>query len=113
MCSFDTIIVILKNKNLKQKDLTNYLGLSENAFSEWKSGRNKSWRKYLPQIADFLGVSVDELLGKPAAPAQFSPQKEKLVKLIDQLDEPDMYKLEGVLEEMLRAEKYITAAKQA
>lgn len=52
----------MKKIGKKQKELTDYLGLSKNTFTEWKGGRNKSYMKYLPQIADFLGVSVDYLL---------------------------------------------------
>lgn len=56
------IILELKNQHKKQIDLTEFLGLHKNAFTEWKGGRSKSYIKYLPQIAEFLGVSVDYLL---------------------------------------------------
>lgn len=42
-----------------QKDL----GIYASAFSEWRSGRSKSYSKYISQIADYLGVSADYLLG--------------------------------------------------
>lgn len=47
---------------MKQKDLTDYLGLTKNAFTDWKGGKSESYKKYLPQIAEFLNVSVDYLL---------------------------------------------------
>lgn len=47
-----------------QKELCDYLGLKQTAFSDWKQGRSKSYTKYLPQIAEFFGCSVDYLLGK-------------------------------------------------
>ncbi|MCH5199139.1 MAG: helix-turn-helix transcriptional regulator [Oscillospiraceae bacterium] len=103
----------LKFQKKSQIDLASYLGITKNVISDWKSGKNKSYMKHLDKIAEFLGVSVDELLGSSSNTVQFSPQKQKLVSLIDQLDEPDMYKLEGILEEMLRNEKYISAANQA
>lgn len=62
MSVLDNIISELDKKNKKQKDLTDYLGITKNAFTDWKSGRIKSYMKYLPQIAEFLGVSVDYLL---------------------------------------------------
>ncbi len=62
MSVLDNIILELNNQNKKQKELTDYLGITKNAFTDWKSGRIKSYMKYLPQIADFLGVSVDYLL---------------------------------------------------
>lgn len=62
MSVLDNIILELNNQNKKQKELTDYLGITKNAFTDWKSGRIKSYMKYLPQIAEFLGVSVDYLL---------------------------------------------------
>lgn len=53
---------LLSENNLTQKDLSDHLGISKNAMTDWKSGRIKSYTKYLPQIADYLGVSVDQLL---------------------------------------------------
>ena len=55
---------LLKIKKLKQKDLTDYIGLSKNNFTDWKSGKSNSYIKYLPQISEFLNVSVDYLLGR-------------------------------------------------
>ncbi len=57
------IMRLLKEQNKKQIDLTNYLGVTKNIFTDWKAGRNTSYRKYLPQIAEFFGVSVDYILG--------------------------------------------------
>ena len=36
---------------------------SKNLITEWKSGRSKSFMKYIPQIAEFYGVSADWILG--------------------------------------------------
>lgn len=55
-----------------------YLGISKNVFTDWKSGKNKSYHKHLPKIADFFGVTVDYLLGKAEipSPAQKMPAGE-------------------------------------
>ena len=58
-----TISRLLKEQGKKQKDLTDFLGIGENRFTDWKSGRITSWNKFVPQIAEFLGVSTDYLLG--------------------------------------------------
>lgn len=58
------IIQLLKENNMKQVELTDYLRISRNAFTNWKIGDNSSYMKYLPQIAEFFNVSVDYLLGK-------------------------------------------------
>lgn len=64
MDELNNIIIYLKKQGKTQKDLTDYLGLSKNAFTNWKGGFSNSYLKYLPQIADFLGVSVDTLCGR-------------------------------------------------
>lgn len=58
------IITELKEKKLKQKDLTDYLNISENCFGSWKRDANQSYLKYLHGIAQFLGVSVEYLRGE-------------------------------------------------
>jgi len=45
------------------KALADYLGISGNNISDWKSGKNKSYRQYAPQIAEYYGVSLDWLSG--------------------------------------------------
>ena len=62
------IIELMKEQKLSQKAFTDQLGLSKASFSEWKAGRSNSYMKYLPQIAQILGTSVDSLLGAPPRP---------------------------------------------
>lgn len=56
----DRITALLDGRD--QKVLTEYLGLKNVAFSEWKSGKSKSFRKYLIEIAKFFDVSLDYLV---------------------------------------------------
>lgn len=62
------IVSLLKQNEKKQKELTDFLSVSHNVFTEWKAGRNSSYMKHLPKIAEFFGVSVDYLLGKETSP---------------------------------------------
>ena len=62
MSVLDKICELLKQQGKKQKDLTDYLGITKNSFTDWKSGRIKSYTKHIPKIAEFLGVSTDYLL---------------------------------------------------
>lgn len=72
----DTLGIIakeLKKLHMTQKSLTDHLGLAQTAFTDWKAGKSRSYEKYLPQIADFLAVDVNYLLGRTAiknAPAE-------------------------------------------
>ena len=63
MSTLDKIQALLKQQGKKQKDLTDYLGITKNAFTDWKSGRVKSYQKHIPKIAEFFNVSADYLLG--------------------------------------------------
>lgn len=56
----DRISNLLGNKD--QKELTEYLGLQNSAFSDWKTGKSKSFRKYLIEISEFFDVSIDYLV---------------------------------------------------
>lgn len=109
---FENFSYLCKKIGMSPNAVAKELKLSTATVTKWKKGSTPNNRT-LKLIADFFDVTVDELLGTSSNTVQFSPQKQKLVALIDQLDEPDMYKLEGILEEMLRNEKYINAAKQA
>ena len=75
--------------NREQKELTNYLKLNNVAFSEWKSGKSKSYRKYLIEIAEFFDVSIDYLVyGKEkSSPAeQLTDDEQELLTYYKELD---------------------------
>lgn len=63
METLNKIMTLLKEQNKKQIELTDYLGISKNVFTSWKSGKNTSYNKHIGKIAEFLGVSTDYLLG--------------------------------------------------
>ena len=65
--TMNIILSLLQERKIEQKTLADYIGVSQQKFTDWKSGRVKSYNKYLPQIADFFGVSVDYLLGNEKA----------------------------------------------
>lgn len=60
MSILDRIINLLGTTD--QKQLTDYLGLKKTAFTDWKSGKSNSYRKYLMEIADYFSVSLDFLV---------------------------------------------------
>jgi transcriptional regulator with XRE-family HTH domain len=64
------ILDVLKEKGKTQKGLTEFLGVSQSAFTDWKTGKTTSYTGHIAKIADFLGVSVDYLLGRAAEPGQ-------------------------------------------
>ena len=53
----------LKNQGKKQVDLCNYLNVKKSTLSEWLNGNNEPSIKYIVEIARFLDVTTDYLLG--------------------------------------------------
>ena len=102
MGTLDRISFLLKEQRKTQKDLCEAIGIKKNAFTSWKNGSNESYRKHLPQIAEYLGVSVDYLLGKTEirkgtaiSEQPLTPMQEKAVNMI--LNLPD-----SALEDLMR-----------
>lgn len=56
-----------KNKNMTQPELADRMGISFQAVSNWERGNNMPDIAKLPELAEILGVSVDELLGEKFA----------------------------------------------
>lgn len=46
------------------KELTDYLGIPRSTVADWKSGKSKSYKRYLHEIAAKYGVSVEWLKGE-------------------------------------------------
>jgi len=53
-----------KQKNLTQKQLADYLHVTDSAVAMWEHGRREPDIEILTKLADFYGVTVDYLLGR-------------------------------------------------
>ena len=62
--TLERIIEEMRIQEKKQFELTDFLGINKNSFGNWKSGLNKSYRKYVYQISEYLDVSVEYLKGE-------------------------------------------------
>ena len=56
------ILSAMKEKGFDQKTFAQQLGIRAQIVTDWKKGTTTSYQRYLPQIADLLGTSVDYLL---------------------------------------------------
>ena len=90
------IVDLLIKQNKKQSDLTDYLGLHCNNFTEWKAGRKTSYLQYIDEIASFLDVSPTYLLRGTC------PQEEKLLRLYNLMDDEKKDVLLRTAEELVR-----------
>lgn len=53
-----------KAKGLTQVEVAQIIGISQNGYSNWETGRNRIDMNSLQKLADLFGVSIDYLLGK-------------------------------------------------
>ena len=70
------IAALRRDRGLKQDDLAQQLGVTPQAVSKWENDQTCPDITLLPQLAQILGVSVDELLSGKA------PQEEPPVKVL-------------------------------
>lgn len=99
----DRISMLLGNR--EQKELTKYLGLNSVAFSEWKSGKSKSYRKYLIEIAEFFNISIDYLVygkEKNSSTDNLSENEQEMLDVFQKFNDREQIKLIGRLEELYR-----------
>ena len=76
----EQIAFLRKQKGLTQEELANALGVTNQAVSKWESAQCCPDIQLLPLIADYFGVSIDELMGHNAV-----VQKNKTGFIIDSL----------------------------
>lgn len=75
-----------KEKQLKQDDLAQMLGVSPQAVSKWENDQTCPDITLLPDLAKILGVTVDELLsGKQAVQPTVTLVPEEKRKSLDEL----------------------------
>lgn len=63
MDTLQKILELLQQRNIDQQELAKFIGVGRFAVTEWKSGKTKSYMKYIDKIAAFFNVSADYLLG--------------------------------------------------
>lgn len=56
------IFELLDEAHMEQKQFALTLGTTDKTVSAWRTGRSKSYTKYLPQIAEALGTTTEYLL---------------------------------------------------
>lgn len=80
------ILLLLKKQGKQQKDLADFLCINKNNITDWKSGKSKSYTKYLYQIADYLNTTPEYLLGttdEPRSPGAKNKLSESESELIN------------------------------
>lgn len=107
------IILLLGDKD--QQDLTDYLKLKKVAFSDWKSGKSKSYLKYLIEISEFFNVSIDYLVygkEKESSSPQLSDDQQRLLQMYSMLSDMEKGEILGELKAITKNRKPISENKK-
>ena len=62
MDAVDRIFELVGEKFKEQKEFASALRVNDKTVSAWRTRRAKSYTKYLPQIAEALGTTTEDLL---------------------------------------------------
>ena len=60
--TLQNILSLIGTKKGAQRRFTEALGLCPSAVGDWKSGKSRSYTRRLPQIAEYFGITVDNLI---------------------------------------------------
>lgn len=58
----ERILKLISQKGITEQKFLSDLHLNRTLLSDWKSGKSKSYRKHIAEIAEYFGVSTDYLL---------------------------------------------------
>lgn len=59
---------IRNSKGMSQKEVAEYLGLSRQAYCNYENGKREASYEVLLQLCELFNTTIDELLGRSAAP---------------------------------------------
>ncbi|MDO4306024.1 MAG: helix-turn-helix domain-containing protein [Eubacteriales bacterium] len=108
----------LKERNKMAVDLCKALDIQTSTMSTWKARKNDPPARYMPTIANFLGVSLEYLLTGKEAPAvqKTTSTEDELLELFRTLppDRQQRYlgRLENEVESYTKERKYLDEGKR-
>ena len=60
----DKLKALRKEKQLTQKELAEQIGIKQNSYSDWETGKNEPNLENIVKLSKILDTSTDELLGR-------------------------------------------------
>lgn len=61
-----------KQKGLNQKDVADFLGITQQAYQKYEQGTSEMSGSTIGKLADYYGVTTDYLLGREPLPNPFA-----------------------------------------
>lgn len=100
----ERIFSLLKKAKIEQKEFAKIVGTTDKTVSAWKTGRSKAYTKYLPQIAEVLGTSVEYLVtGEEKKPAPITESGLDATKY-HMLNEENRALVDQMIEKLLKSQ---------
>jgi len=65
---YKNLRAIREDRDIKQKDIANFLNVSQNTYSQYETGVISLTAEVLVKLADYYGVTVDYLLDRTNNP---------------------------------------------
>lgn len=96
------LLELRKSKNLLQREVAFACGITTAAYGSYEKGDREPTLETLSRLADFFGVTVDDLLGR--TPQLFDDArvpKTEVQDLFDQLNSGEQARVIGYMENML------------
>ena len=91
-------------KGMDQKDIAQQVGISTYAVSSWESGRTRPDLSILPQLCDFLGITLYDLYGIEAPVDRLSEKEKQLLSAYRALSDGHQHVVDHLLESLKEAE---------
>lgn len=86
---YDIFERLLKERGVSVADVCRATGIRQSTMSNWKNRRNRLSAKNAELVADYFGISVDELMGRPKPFVIQRPNYEALEKIA--IDDDESY----------------------
>ena len=103
--ALERITTLLKEQDKTDKDLIDYLGLSNGIFTKWRHKNGKSYFKHIEKIAKFLGVTPGYLLrgDDDITYSSLTAQEVHLLQMYRNLDNTGQYCIMTVIDRLVQA----------
>ena len=109
----DNVERLLQTHNVKAYAVAKATGISQGLLSEYKSGKKEPSIPNLQKLADYFGVTVDDLLGNKNSPAEdgeadmvaTTPAERELLRLLRSFPEEDQARILAAIETLLRTQE--------
>ena len=103
---------LFESSGMTDKDIEEALNLPRGVIYKWGIGKNKSYKRVIPEIAKYFNVSADYLMGLDSLPAgtkkESAPEKSELsmgqlelIELSSKMSDDELRKFIAAMKAML------------